>query len=179
MARSYSFAELAHALRKSQLYVRNLQTGLDLYVAGQADRYPETYFSFLFKIVALRTANIQLDDLRDLFLREKRIQEMLHVDTLTDSRLWYLASCDLGGWSESRLFLTGYDFGQPIASGVVQSHLNFDVHTKGELFSGKAMGEDVRDFCLLYWRSLEKLKSRILHEKQSLRASMNWLERVC
>lgn len=179
MPRTYSFSELCHALRKPQLYVRGLQTGLDLYVPGQADRYPETYHAFMFKIVALRAANIPLDDLRELFLREKRIQEMLHVDTLTESPLWYLASCDLGGWSESRLFLTGHDLGQPIASGVLQVHLNFDGDTKGELFSGPAMGEDIREFCRSYWRTLEKLKTRILQERQALRASLNWLERVC
>lgn len=176
--KSYSFPELCQALRKSQLYVRGLQTGLDLYVAGQAERYPEAYCAFLFKIVALRTANVSLDDLRDLFVREKRIQEMLHVDTLSDSPFWFLLTCDLGGWSESRLFLTGYELGHPIHKGIAQSHLNFDGDNKGELFSGPDMGEDLRAFCRAYWRSVEKLKVRIQQEKQSLRAALNWLERM-
>ena len=179
MANTYSFPELCRALRKSQIFVRNLQTGLDLYVAGNSDRYPEAYFAFMFKVVALRAANIPVEDIRDLFLREKRIQEMLHVDTLSESPLWYLAHCDLSGWSESRLFLTGYDVGQPIASGVIQSHLNFDGLRKGELFSGPAMGEDLREFCRVYWRGLEKVRARIIQEKQSLRAALSWLERVC
>ncbi len=179
MPASYSFPELCTALRESQLYVRGLQTGLDLYVAGNGRRYSEAYYAFMFKVVALRAANVPLEDVRELFLREKRIQEMLHVDTLSESPDWFLSSCDLGGWSESRLFLTGYDLGQPIASGVVQSHLNFEGETKGELFSGPAMGEDLREFCRVYARSVEKLKARLAREKQALRSALNWLERVC
>lgn len=177
MPKSYTFPELCQALKKSQVYVRNLQSGLDMLAAGEADRYHEPYFRFMQKVVALRTLSIPLEDIRDLFIREKRIMEMLHVDTASDSPTWFLDHCELNGHSESRLFLTSYDLGVPIYSGQVQPQLNFDGEPR-ELFSGPAMGEDVREFCRVYWRQLEKLKRRIQDEKAVLRNALSWAEKA-
>ena len=177
MSKSYSFVELCQALRKSQVFMRNLQSGLDLFIAPNSDRYGEAYLNFLQKVVALRTLNIAVEDIRDLFIKEKRIMEMLHVDTASDSPTWYLDGCELHSSSESRLFLTGYDVGVPLYSGNVQPQLNFDGEPR-ELFTGPDMGEDVREFCKNYWRQLEKLKRRILEEKQVLRSALAWADRA-
>lgn len=172
-----SFTELCQVLKKPQVYVRSLQTGLDMYVAGQTDRYADAYLVFMQKIVALRTLNISVEDIRDLFIKEKRIMEMLHVDTASDSPTWYLDHCEINGNSETKLFLTSYDLGVPLYSGNVQPQLNFDGEPR-ELFSGPAMGEDVREFCKLYWRQLEKVKRRVQDEKQVLRYALYWADRA-
>ncbi len=177
MSKSLTFSELCQGLKKPQVFVRNLQSGLDMYVAGQADRYAEPYVRFMQKIVALRTLNISVEDIRDLFIKEKRIMEMLHVDTASDSPTWYLDHCEANGHSESKLFLTSYDVGVPLYSGNVQPQLNFDGEPR-ELFSGPAMGENVREFCKMYWRQLEKMKRRIQDEKQVLRNALNWADRA-
>jgi hypothetical protein len=176
MPKTYTFAELCQALKKSQVYVRNLQTGLDMYVAGNGDRYTEPYVNFMQKVVALRTLNISIEDIRDLFIREKRIMEMLHADTATDSPTWYLDGCEINGRSDTKLFLTSYDLGVPVHSGMAQANLNFQGHR--ELFTGPAMGENVREFCQAYCRQLEKIKRRIQDEKQVLRNALAWAERA-
>lgn len=177
MSKTYTFSELCTSLKKPQVYVRNLQTGLDMYSAVNGERYSEPYFRFFQKIVALRTLNISLEDIRDLFIKEKRIMEMLHVDTASDSPTWFLDNCEFDGRSDSRLFLTSYDLGVPLYSGQVQPQLNFEGERK-ELFTGPAMGEDVREFCKVYWRQLEKLKRRIQDEKQVLRNALYWADRA-
>ena len=178
MAKTYSFPELCQALGKSQLYVRNLQTGLDMYVPGNGTRYADAYVQFMSKIVALRTLNIPLEDIRDLFIKEKRILEMLHVDSSSESPTWYLDACQAGDREESELFLTGYDVGAPLHSGKVQAHLNFS-QTGKELFSGPAMGEDVNEFCKVYSRQLERLKRRMQEERIVVRRALAWADRVC
>lgn len=178
MTELMTFAEVCKELKRTQVTIRNLQTGLDMYIPRDPERYSPSYHAFLFKVVALRMLNIPVDDIRDLFIREKRILEMLHADTLTDSPTWYLDQCDMNGKSESRLFLTGYDLGVPVHSGRMQPHLNFDGR-KRELFSGPDMGENIREFCDTYCRHLEKLKSRIQSEKLVLRQALAWADRVC
>ena len=178
MAKTYSFPELCQSLGKAHMYVRNLQTGLDMYIPGNSERYSDAYLQFMLKIVALRTLNISLEDIRDLFIKEKRILEMLHVDSSSDSPTWYLDSCQNGDRSESNLFLTGYDVGAPLHSGKVQVHLNFS-HSGKELFSGQAMGEDVNAFCKVYSRQLERLKRRMQEERLVVRRALAWADRVC
>jgi hypothetical protein len=178
MDRTYSFADLCQALRRSQVFVRHLQSGLDLPVLRGEARYPEPYCIFLQKIVALRTLGIALEDLRDLFLREKKILEMLHVDTQTDSPTWYLDSCQLDGRSERRLFLTSHDVGFPLHAGVVQPALNFGDRNP-ELFSRREMGEDLTSFCQVYVRHLQRMKSRLEAEKISVRLALSWADRAC
>ncbi len=177
MPESRTFAEVCDALRKTQVYVRSLQSGLDLYLPGEGERYSEAYFRFLRKVVALRTLNISIEDIRDLFIKEKRIMEMLHVDTASDSRTWYLDGCEVSGSSESKLFLTSYDLGVPLYSDQVQPQLNFD-GSQRELFSGPAMGEDIRKFRKQYWLHLEKVKRRVQSQKQVLRDALTWADRV-
>ena len=178
MAKSYSFPELCQALGRSQVAVRNLQTGLDMFVSSNGDRYSDAYLQFMQKVVALRTLNIPLEDIRDLFIKEKRIMEMLHVDSASDSPTWYLDHCHGGERTASELFLTGYDVGAPLHSGRIQVNLNFH-RTGKELFSGPAMGEDVNEFCLAYTRQLEKMKRRIQEERQVLRRALAWADRMC
>jgi hypothetical protein len=178
MGRSYSFPELCQALRKSQVFVRNLQSGLDLPILRGDERHAEPYLAFLQKIVALRTLGIPLEDLRDLFLREKKIMEMLHVDTHTDSPTWYLDGCQHDGRSERRLFLTSHDVGFSLHEEAVQPCLNFGERNP-ELFSRHEMGEDLRAYCRTYVRQVQKMKARLEAEKITVRQALLWAEKSC
>jgi hypothetical protein len=186
MGKTYTFGELCKAVGKATTTVRNMQTALDLYVPSSApvhrgsrarrsarDRYSGAYLRFLRKVIALRTFNVPMEDIHALFLKEKKILELLHFDTMTTSPTWYLDACGPGEMSENHLLLTGYNLDFPLASEAIQSNLNFG-RKDAELFAGAEMGEDVRRVLRLYLKLLRKIRARIETEKPVLVHALAW-----
>ena len=99
------------------------------------------------------------------------------MDTLTDSKTWYLDGCGLMTGSDNRLLLTNYDLGRSVTSNAVQFHLDFG-RRDAELFTGTEMGEDVRRVMGKYRRLLGKILERVRAEEPVLREALTWSRQV-
>ncbi|MBU0676923.1 MAG: hypothetical protein KJ626_02310 [Verrucomicrobia bacterium] len=170
---TYSFSELCEELRKSSMYVMNIQRALELYTPTKEEGYSEPYLVFLQKIISLRTFSIPMDEIVDLFKKEKKILELLHIDSISDSPTWYLDACVQNEPTSRHLLLTGHDLGVPLNSGTVQSNLDFR-DRQPELFSQAETGEDVTRILKLYLDLLDKITARVELEKPVLSNALIW-----
>lgn len=170
---AFSFRQYCAALRKPPAYVRALQSQMGLYSPTSRENYSLAYLRFMEQIVALRTFNVPVRDIADLFTTEVRILEMLHFHTLNPSKTWYLDACNGGRRSVNSLLLTGYELGFPLTGEVIQSNLNFSKDSR-ELFSGREMGEDVRRALDLYLSRLADIREKVRMETDVLRQALAW-----
>lgn len=85
--------------------------------------------------VSHRTLNISEESLRDLRHLEKKLMQLLHVDS-SGSLTWFLDSCGQTSGRDHRLHLSNYYLGVPVPSNELQLGLNFAA-TAPELFAGK------------------------------------------
>lgn len=170
---SLTFSEMCKICGKSQLYVRNLQKSMGLPIPDKDSRYSTSYLYFIQKVISLRTFSVPLEDILELFAKEKSILCLLKMDALSNSPTWYLDQCAANENSDCRLLLTGYNVGFPIAGGCVQVNLDFGKREK-ELFNSKEMGEDVQRALASYLKLLPKIKSRIIQEKPVLEQALKW-----
>ena len=151
----HTLADLARALHRSAVYLHGIQARFEL-PAFDGDGYSTAYLELLRTLVYLRTLSIPEETLRDLWHIEKKLLQLLHVDS-TGSPTWFLDSCGATTHPERRLLLTNYDLGVPLTGGEVQTGLNF-ADSLPELFAGKEMGEDA----LRVLRECLKHRARIL-----------------
>ena len=82
------------------------------------------YLALLRTVVFLRLFNISEESLRDLWRLEKKLLQLLHVDS-TGSPTWFLDSCGPTTHRRRRLLLTNHDMGVALPSGTFQLGLNF------------------------------------------------------
>jgi hypothetical protein len=113
--------------------------------------------------------------LRDLWHLEKKLLELLHVDS-TGSRTWFLDSCGATTHRKRRLLLTNHDLGFPLTGLELQTGLDF-AEAKPELFGGLEMGEDA----LRVLRECLKIRTHILAdiaaELPQVRLGVKWAAR--
>jgi hypothetical protein len=154
----HTLTDMAEKLNRTTVYLSGLQKRFEL-PSLEAVRHPEAYLEFLRTVVFLRTFGVSEESLRELWLMEKKLLTLLHVDS-TGSRTWFLDSCGRTTHREQRLLLSNYDLGISLnGARAVQTGLNFSDRLP-ELFEGKEMGEDalrVLDECL-------KLRKNILND---------------
>ncbi|MDO8543200.1 MAG: hypothetical protein Q7S40_22420 [Opitutaceae bacterium] len=126
-------------MNRPQLYLREVFRRFDVPLAKD-DRYSDAHLAFLRTVVFLRTLNIAEDRLRDLWHLEKKLLQLLHVDS-AGSPTWFLDACGLTSHPRRRLLLTNFDLGFALPARAVQLGLNL-AEKLLELFAGKEMGED-------------------------------------
>jgi hypothetical protein len=167
----HSFGEMTKALNRSTVYLSGLQKRFEL-PALEGSAYSDAYVEFLRGIIALRTFDIAEETLRDLWHLEKKLLQLLHVDS-AGATTWFLDSCGATTHPERRLLLTNHDLGVPLTGSEVQTGLNFSASLP-ELFAGKEMGEDA----LRVLRECLKIRARILAdittELPHVRAAVKW-----
>ena len=151
----HSLGDMSKALNRAAVYLSGLQARFELPVMEGA-AYSNAYFECLRTIVSLRTFNIAEETLRDLWQLEKKLLQLLHVDSI-GSCSWFLDSCGATTHPERRLLLTNHNLGVPLTGSEVQTGLNF-ANSLPELFAAKEMGEDA----LRVLRECLKLRARIL-----------------
>lgn len=100
----HSLGDMSKALNRAAVYVSGLQARFELPVLEGA-AYSSAYLELLRSIVALRTFNIPEESLRDLWHLEKKLLQLLHVDS-TGSCTWFLDSCGAITHLDHRLLLT-------------------------------------------------------------------------
>lgn len=166
-----TFGDMARELNRSAVYLSGLQKRFQL-PPFEGPAYSAAYLAFLRAVINLRTFDISEESLRDLWHLEKKLLQLLHVDS-AGSRTWFLDSCGATTHPERRLLLTNHDLGIPLTGGEVQTGLNFS-NSLPELFAGKEMGEDA----LRVLREGLKIRARILAdlttELPHIRAAVKW-----
>ncbi len=167
---------MCQLLGKSGPYVHNLQAKLGIHIPGHGDGYSEAYIVFLQTVISLRTFSIPLDDICQLFETEKKLLKLLKVDSLTQSKTWYLDACNTGcnGRDGERLLLTNHGIDLHIKPNAIQSNLDFGAKEK-ELFTGHEMGEDARRVYNVYQRQRDEIMSRVKDETCVLERALDWL----
>jgi hypothetical protein len=171
----HTLAEMAKALNRPAIVVSGLQDRFEL-PALEAAGYSDAYLAFLKTVVHLRTLGIAEDRLLRLWHLEKKVLQLLHVDS-TGSTTWFLDSCGAITRRDHRLLLSNYDIGVPLPAKEVQLGLNF-AEKLPELFAGKDMGEDalrvLRDIIPLHADILADVAAELPH----LRETVKWATRL-
>ena len=152
----HTMAEIATELNRSNVFLSGVQKRFELPACDGAT-YPDAYLEFFRTVVYLRTFGVSEESLRDLWVLEKKLLTLLHVDS-TGSRTWFLDACGRTTHRDRRLMLSNFDLGIPLDAREVQTGLDFSDRLP-ELFEGKAMGEDalrVLDECLKLEKTILK-----------------------
>jgi hypothetical protein len=160
----HTFADLTKALNRSTVYVSGLQSRFELPVLEGA-AYSDAYLAFLQTIVHLRAFSISEEALRDLWLVEKKLLQLLHADS-TGSLTWFLDSCGATTQPKHRLLLSNFELGANVLGKGVQLGLNF-AETEIELFAGQEMGEDalrvLAQYRKMHHRIVDDVKAELPH----------------
>ena len=161
---------MAGILNRSTVYLSGLQKRFEL-PAFEGATYPDSYREFFCTVVYLRTFGVSEETLRELWVLEKKLLTLLHVDS-TGSRTWFLDACGRTTHRERRLMLSNFDLGIPLDAREVQTGLDFSDRLS-ELFEGKAMGEDalrVLDDCLKREKAiLNEVRSELPHVREAMK----------
>lgn len=172
MIETVSFDEMCQAVGKPPPYVRQLQAIFHLPLSRD-HRYAPPYVSFLRKLVSLRAFSVPVDEIGDLLNREKRLLELLHADSISNSPTWFIDACDQVGRPSQRLLLTGYDVGFALASRTIQVGFDFG-RKQRELFTGHEMGEDTRRVIDAYLKARKRVLDRVRDQRPVLRDALAW-----
>jgi hypothetical protein len=173
MGADLTLGEMAKALNRSAVYLRGLQSRLELPLFEGS--YSGAYLAFLQGVVFLRTLNIAEENIRDLWFLEKKLLQLLHADS-TGSRTWFLDACGQTTHRKRRLLLTNYDLGIEVPSRELQLGLDFD-GTPSELFTGVEMGEDALRVLADYLHLYRRICADIEEEIPLVRATIRWAKR--
>ena len=167
----HTLGDMAKALNRSAVYLHGVQARFEL-PAMVGSGYPEAYLSFLRTVVFLRMLNVSEESLRDLWHIEKKLLQLLHVDS-TGSSTWFLDSCGASNHPERRLLLTNHDLGVPLTDSEIQTGLNF-ADSLPELFGGKEMGEYALSVLRGCLRHRASILTDIAAEIPHVRAAVKW-----
>jgi len=166
----HTLADMAAKLNRSTVYLSGLQKRFEL-PAFEGASYPDDYLEFFRTVVYLRTFGVSEELLRELWVLEKKLLTLLHVDS-TGSRTWFLDACGRTTHRERRLMLSNFDLGIPLDAREVQTGLDFSDRLP-ELFEGKAMGEDalrVLDECLKLEKTmLNDVRAELPHVREAVK----------
>ncbi len=171
----HSLGDIAKSLNRSPVHLHGLQGRFELPVFKGAG-YSDAYLAFLRTIVFLRMLNVPEESLRNLWHLEKRLLQLLHVDS-TGSPTWFLDACGQTSHPRRRLLLTNHDMGVALPSRTLQLGLNF-ARELPELFAGKEMGEDSLRILSEYLKLYTRIQAEISAEVVLVRAAARWSARI-
>ena len=161
---------MAEKLNRSTVYLSGLQKRFELPVVEGA-AYTDAYLEFFHTVIYLRTFGVSEETLRELWVLQKKLLTLLHVDS-TGSRTWFLDACGRTTHRERRLLLSNFDLGIPLDAREVQTGLDFSDRLP-ELFQGKEMGEDalrVLDECLKREKAiLNDVRAELPHAREAVK----------
>ena len=171
----HSLGNIAKSLNRSPVHLHGLQVRFELPVF-KGTGYSNAYLAFLRTIVFLRMLNVPEHSLRHLWHLEKRLLQLLHVDS-TGSPTWFLDACGRTSHPRRRLLLTNHDMGVALPSRTLQLGLNF-ARELPELFASKGMGEDALRILSKYLKLYTHIQAEISAEVVLVRAAARWSARI-
>lgn len=170
-----TLGDIAKSLNRSPVYLVGLQERFEL-PKLEGPGYSDAYLAFLRVVVYLRILNLAEDALLDLWHFEKKLLQLLHVDT-TGSPTWFLDSCGQTTRPGQRLLLSNHDLGIPLPSGTLQLGLDFST-TLPELFAENEMGEDALRVLGEYLKRYTKIQTKLNAELPLVREATRWSKRL-
>ena len=171
----HTLAEMAQALHRPVIVITGMQTKFALPAMAGAG-YSDAYLALLEMLVHLRRLNVTEEALRNLWLIEKKLLQLLHVDAV-GSPTWFLDSCGMTTHAHRRLLLTNHDVGTDLRTTKLQPGLDFS-EAPPELFQGREMGEDALLVLREYQRLYRKIQSEVAAELPHVQAAAQWARRV-
>ena len=171
----HTLADIAQRLNRPAVVISGLQNRFEL-PAFEGASYSDAYLAFLRTLVFLRTLGIAEDRLLRLWVLEKKLLQLLHVDS-TGSTTWFLDSCGAITRRDRRLLLSNYDIGVPLPAKEVQLGLNF-AEKLPELFAGKEMGEDALRVLNDIIPLQTAIRADVAAELPHLRETVKWAARL-
>lgn len=112
-----TLGDMAKALNRPAVVLCGLQNRFEI-PAFEGAGYSDAYLAFLRTVIFLRTLGIAEDRLLRLWHFEKKLLQLLHVDS-TGSKTWFLDSCGAITRRDRRL-LSNYDLGMAVPSKALQ-----------------------------------------------------------
>jgi hypothetical protein len=131
--------------------------------------YSSGYAVLVKKLVFLDACSVPARDSLALLTAEKRLLELLKVDSLDPSPEWFENLCTMKS-GPNRLLLSGYDLERK--SGV-QPGLDFSEREK-ELFGHQEMGADAIRALNLCREATAAVQARLAQELPLLSAALKW-----
>lgn len=174
-ATAHTLADLSKALNRPVVVITSLQHRFELPSFGGAE-YSDAYLAFLRTLIYLRALGIAEERLLRLWQLEKKLLQLLHVDS-TGSKTWFLDSCGAIAGRHRRLLLTNYDIGIAVPAHALQLGLNFAERTR-ELFAGKEMGEDALRVLNDIIPLQTAIRADVAAELPYLRQTVKWAARL-
>lgn len=166
--------DMAKALNRSQLYIRGLQSRFGLpVIAGRG--YSPAYLSFLQTVTYLRTLDISEESIRELWVLEKKLLQLLNVDS-TGSKTWFLDACGQHTRPDRRLLLSNHDIGVEVPAAGLQIGLDFAERPR-ELFSGEEMGENALRTFKDYLDAFGRIREHVAAERDRVGDVERWAKR--
>ena len=162
--------QLAEKCGKSVPFVMTVQKQYSL-PAGK--KYSEGYAVLVSKLIGLQIASVPKKEIQAQLTRERKLLELLKVDSATNSPTWFEDQCK-DNWGPGHLLLSGHSLGH--TSGV-QTGLDFS-ERESELFGSREMGDDALRALSLCMESQEKILSRLRQEIPVLADALKWIRKV-
>ena len=169
--KTHTLAEIARLLNRPVVLLSGLQSRFEL-PRSESGVYPTSHLALLRTLIYLRTFGIGEDRILRLWNLEKKLLQLLHIDT-TGSTTWCIDSCGATNHPKRRLLLTNFDIGISIPSGTVQLGLDFS-NQLPELFSRSEMGEDAIRILKEYASLASEILNDVAAEQANLRAAIKW-----
>lgn len=158
--------QLAGECGKSVPFILNLQQRFAL---PSCKEYSAGYAALMRKLVFLDACSVPAKECVALLTAEKRLLELLKVDSLDPIPEWFENLCTMKH-GPNRLLLSGYDLGRK--SGV-QPGLDFAEREK-ELFGHREMGADALRALELCRKVSGAVRARLSLELPLLSAALKW-----
>ena len=165
--------ELAVAVGKSVPVVLSLQKKFGLPTSRQ---YPKGYAVLLKKLLYLSACAVPEKEIKELLVKEKKLLELLKVDSLDEGALWFEGQCILKA-GPTRLLLSGHDLGHPVQAPGIQTGLDFRERPR-ELFPSADMGTDVLRELRRYADVLGRVRERVRGGLPVVEAAAKWARRM-
>lgn len=160
---------LAKRVGKSAPYVMTLQKKFGL---PACKNYPEGYAVLIKKMIYLSICSVPDKDIKSLLSREKKLLELLKIDSLYDGELWFESMCAMKP-GPTRLLLSGHDLGHPVDCKTIQTGLDFSEREK-ELFQSSEMGASALRELQRYSETFNTVKARIKQELSTVEYAQKW-----
>jgi hypothetical protein len=171
----HTLADIAKRLNRPVVVMSGLQARFEL-PAFEGAGYSDAYLAFIRILVQLRTLGIAEERLLRLWHLEKKVLQLLHVDS-AGSKTWFLDSCGIITRRDQRLLLSNYDIGIAVPAHAIQLGLNF-AEKLPELFAGKEMGEDALRVLNEIIPLQAAIRADVAAELPHLRETVKWAARL-
>ncbi len=168
---NYTISQVCKILGRHPFYIKTIQSNLKL--PAPKHGFSKSYVQILQNVIMMRLLEISWDDIQNLLYKEKRILEILKMDTTHNYSTWYL---DLyNKYDKERcLLITGVDIGFDLHGNGIQYHLDFG--SDKELFKGKEMGEDIQQALKAYVKEFDRMMEHLSREREILFSAVKWCD---